>query len=481
MKHGEKRERKRMKASSGANAVYCCLIALALLISASGCGGGGSSVGPSGSISIEAQFQGAGASRSASRAAEAQSPIQFADAAVTGYNADGSAFGPINARLQINAAQGTATGRIQNIPAGTNHVVAVTATYQNGSTESVKCIVPSVSTSGPAAADADERTTVIADAAIALAEQQGGKLSEITSESIANIAATVDELKTNGTDYDDMEADSVVEYDHDSRTPETIEISPGTLTAFIATAHTFTATVKNGLGETMDEEVTWSVSESIGTISVEGVLSAMYPGSGSVTATVGSLTATVPVTVMADFLVLLTVTPPSMQMTVGSTQQYTARGRDQTGWEMNITPTWSVSGGVGTIDSNGIFTATTPGGGSIIATSGSLSGGAGVTVLEWNLHHMVMTPASATVNIGETVQFDAVGVDTDGNTVEPSPITWTVVGSNGGVDQNGLFTASNTGTSYVSAGYGPNMVSAPIEVICAPPNCTTVTARGAAR
>ena len=82
-------------------------------------------------------------------------------------------------------------------------------------------------------------------------------------------------------------------------------------------------------------------------------------------------------------LATITVTPASPTLTAGNTQQFTAVGKDANGNVVSITPTWSVSGGAGTIDSNGMFTAGSTAGtfaNAITATSGSVSGSTSVTV-----------------------------------------------------------------------------------------------------
>jgi hypothetical protein len=82
-------------------------------------------------------------------------------------------------------------------------------------------------------------------------------------------------------------------------------------------------------------------------------------------------------------LATITVTPAGPTLTAGSTQQFTAVGKDANGNVVSITPTWSVSGGAGTIDSNGMFTAGSTAGtfaNAITATSGSVSGSTAVTI-----------------------------------------------------------------------------------------------------
>ena len=96
----------------------------------------------------------------------------------------------------------------------------------------------------------------------------------------------------------------------------------------------------------------------------------------------GGLTATSSVSVTVNqTLTSLTVSPNSITVADGATQQFTASGKDQFGNAMSVTPTWSVSG-LGTISSSGLYTAPSTGSGSatVTATSGSLSASAGVTV-----------------------------------------------------------------------------------------------------
>jgi beta-glucanase (GH16 family) len=78
-------------------------------------------------------------------------------------------------------------------------------------------------------------------------------------------------------------------------------------------------------------------------------------------------------------LTSLVVTPASSSITAGSTQQFTAKGLDQSGNPFTISPTWTAMGG--TISTTGLFTGTTAGGPyTITAKSGAVSGSASITV-----------------------------------------------------------------------------------------------------
>ncbi len=80
-------------------------------------------------------------------------------------------------------------------------------------------------------------------------------------------------------------------------------------------------------------------------------------------------------------LTIITVSPATASVSVGSTQTFTATPKDQFGKTMTATVTWSSSNtAVGTIDSNGLFTAKASGTTTVTAASGTVSGTASVAV-----------------------------------------------------------------------------------------------------
>lgn len=101
---------------------------------------------------------------------------------------------------------------------------------------------------------------------------------------------------------------------------------------------------------------------------------------GAVLATIaacGGSSTTAPRTIAS-----ITVTPSSVSLAPGGTQQFSAVAKDASGSVVAFTPTWAVTGG-GTINSTGLFTAgSTPGTftNAVQATSGGMSGSSTVTV-----------------------------------------------------------------------------------------------------
>jgi hypothetical protein len=111
----------------------------------------------------------------------------------------------------------------------------------------------------------------------------------------------------------------------------------------------------------------------------------------------------------APVLSAIKVSPASATVPTGGTQQFSATATDQFGQALSPQPTfsWSVSGG-GSIDPNGLFTAGSAAGGpfSVTASSGAVSGTAGVTVTAPIADFsIVVSPTSQSVSRGGSAVY----------------------------------------------------------------------------
>ena len=151
-------------------------------------------------------------------------------------------------------------------------------------------------------------------------------------------------------------------------------------------------------------------------------------------------------------LATITVSPTSVTLAIGGTQQYVAVGRDAEDRLVTITPVWSVVAAGGTVSATGLFTAGTLAGtftGTVKATSGAVSGTATVNVLAGALATVIVTPDPISMGINAIQQFTAVGRDANTNPVAITP-TWSVVASGGAISSTGLFTAGSTAGTYLN-------------------------------
>ena len=148
----------------------------------------------------------------------------------------------------------------------------------------------------------------------------------------------------------------------------------------------------------------------------------------------------------------IVVSPNPATIAVNGTQQFSAVGKDYSGGNVTISPSWSVVAGGGTISASGLFTAgPTPGtyASTVKATSGSISGTATVIVTTGPLASITVTPNPDTLAINGTQLFTAVGRDVAGNVVVITP-TWSVVASGGTITTAGSFTAGTVPGTFLN-------------------------------
>lgn len=166
-------------------------------------------------------------------------------------------------------------------------------------------------------------------------------------------------------------------------------------------------------------------------------------------------------------LASITVTPNTTLAGL-STQQMVAIGYDGEGRVVQISPAWSIAAGGGTVNSAGLFSAGTVTGlfaNTVVASVGSISGRASITVTLGALASLTVTPSPTTLTVGATQQFVAVGKDAAGNTV-PTTLEWSVVAGGGTITSAGLFTAGTIpGTFATTVRVGSGSLSTAATVI----------------
>ncbi|HEX9894740.1 MAG TPA: hypothetical protein VGA78_12500, partial [Gemmatimonadales bacterium] len=231
-----------------------------------------------------------------------------------------------------------------------------------------------------------------------------------------------------------------------------IELWPASIVLPLDALYQFQVTGTWTNGGTSKPSVTYSATG--GTILSYGVYRApTTPGTYRVfaTQTGGTLrdTSVVTVTTAAatPTLTAIAVSPATVTLSTGATQQFTASGTWSDGSTTPPAVTWSASGG--TVTSGGLYAApATPGTYQVTATqtAGTLSASAPVTVQSGvTLVGVVLSPDSTTLQSGATKQFSAVGRYSDGSTSPASP-NYSATG--GSITANGLYTAGGTGGTF---------------------------------
>lgn len=204
------------------------------------------------------------------------------------------------------------------------------------------------------------------------------------------------------------------------------------------------------------------------------------------------LTATSSVTV--NVLQSITVTPPAIALTLGQCQQFTAAPTDQFGNTID-TPnsyTWSIAaGGVGSINANGNYSAgQTAGSATVVATSGTFSGTASVSVVDL----APTAPTGLTATAGDSQAFlswaavvgastyDVIRSTTSGGpytTVNTSAVTTTWYTDTGLTDGTTYYYVVTAINSYGASGYSNEASATPLAVPAAATGLVATPENGA--
>jgi hypothetical protein len=162
-----------------------------------------------------------------------------------------------------------------------------------------------------------------------------------------------------------------------------------------------------------------------------------------------STTSSVSVTV-SPVLTTIAVGPASIALNAAATKQFTATANDQFGIALVPQPTitWSQTGGIGTVSSTGLLTASESSvTGTVTATSGTLVGASAVTIT--NHAPTVASAATAAPNpaTGTATSLSVLGVDED--TAEGGLIyTWSETSGPAG---GAVLTASGSNAAKIAA------------------------------
>src|SRR5213596_1543172 len=229
-------------------------------------------------------------------------------------------------------------------------------------------------------------------------------------------------------------------------------VSPQTVTLQQNQAEDFLAVGFTASGDSADIAVSWSATGgSIDSSSAGkrhyGHYTSATCGTFTVTATShpGNVSTAASVTVTGCPLPVasVSVTPATATIGVGQTAQYAAITRDAFGTPLGgRTVTWSSSNpGVATVNGAGQATGVAVGAATLTATSEGKSGTAAILVTNVPVASVAVSPASASVQVGQTVQLAATPRDANGNPLSGRAVSWA---------------SSNTATATVS---GSELVS----------------------
>jgi 6-phosphogluconolactonase (cycloisomerase 2 family) len=250
-------------------------------------------------------------------------------------------------------------------------------------------------------------------------------------------------------------------------TPANSSIPKGTVQQLAATG-----TYSDNSTQDLTASVAWTptassvanVSNAAGSV---GKVTALSPGTVTITASLGAVTGSTMLTVTPAALVSIAVMPANASIANGTTQPFTATGTytDSSTLDLTTQVTWApATSAVATVSntagSHGLASALSPGTVTVTATLGTIVGPAQLTVTAATLVSIAVTPATATIRIGATQQYLATGHFSDLTTQDITTlVTWnsataaTATISNA-PGTNGLATGLAPGTTFITAASG---------------------------
>src|SRR6266511_2966187 len=237
-----------------------------------------------------------------------------------------------------------------------------------------------------------------------------------------------------------------------------VAVSPPTASIQVGQTAQLTATPKDASGNALSGRVVnWTSSNnSVATVSSSGLVTGLAVGSATITATSEGQSGGAAVTVTAAPVPVasVAVTPATGSIPVGQTLQLTATPKDASGNTLTgRTVGWTSSNtAVATVSTSGLVTGKVAGSVTITATSEGKTGSAAVTVTQVPVASVTVSPATATIQIGQTAQLTATPKDASGNTLSGRVVTWGSSSTSiATVNASGLVSGVTPGSATITA------------------------------
>ena len=330
-----------------------------------------------------------------------------------------------------------------SIALGTTQPFTATGNYADGSTQNLTSSVYWSSSDGTVATISNAAATM----GLATSVSAGSATISATSGSISGTASLT------------ITPPTLVSI---SITPQNPSIALGASQQFTATG-----TYSDESTQNITTNVTWTSSSATvavisNTTGSQGLATSSGVGSAAITAALGSVSANTTLVVgCITQLQSIAVTPASPTIPIGGNLQFTATGSYTGGCSANLTNSvaWSSSStAVVTISSSGNATGIGQGSATITAGLGAISGSTtSVTPAPPpTLVSIAVTPATASIVVGNGQQFTATGTYSNGSTQNlTSTATWS--SSTPGVatmNTAGLATSVSAGSTTIKAALG---------------------------
>lgn len=235
--------------------------------------------------------------------------------------------------------------------------------------------------------------------------------------------------------------------------------------ALIAPAATAQVNAKgtwtDGSSQNVNVYATWSSSDTtVATVGTSGIVTGQSSGTATITAKVGSLSATLGIVVEGSTLQSIKITPSNLKLPATIETQLIATGTFTDGKQLDLTSavTWTSSTpSVATVSNAsvtpGVATGVATGSTTISASFSGITTSTTLTVTNATLTSIAVTPSNSAITLGSSQTFVAQGSFTDGSTVNITvQVAWS--SSNAAVatiNSSGVASSASKGTTTIQA------------------------------
>jgi uncharacterized protein YjdB len=265
-------------------------------------------------------------------------------------------------------------------------------------------------------------------------------------------------------------------------TVTTVAVTPATGSVESGKTLQMTARILDLRGRVVAGKVaTWTSSHpSRATVSSTGRVTAVSPGSVTITATSDGISGSAALTVTPVKVARITVTPATASLFTGRTLVLSLQLASATGAVLSPagrTIAWTTSDpAIATVDGTGIVTTTGAGVATVSASTDGVTGSATVTVNNIPVSSVTVSPAVVSLTTGSTLQLGAVALDASGAPITGRTAVWSsnapAVAS---VDASGRVDALAPGTARITATIDGQSGGSTVTVSAVPVSSVTIS------
>jgi len=209
----------------------------------------------------------------------------------------------------------------------------------------------------------------------------------------------------------------------------------------------------------------WSISGGNAAVTPEGAVTMEALGDDILFAEFKDIRVGQPFTIVPGKPARLDVTPATLKLKAGARAIFQGSVFNAQDLALSLPIQWQVEGDIGSIGTDGTFTALQAGEGAVVATSGDATASVPVVVEHGDLVDILFDLENKVLTAGSDITLSAKGVDAFGNKFDITP-QWLLTTSIGAVNQQeSLFEPLKTGKGEIIAKVGNVMKGVEIEIV----------------